>query len=66
MDQDLERRLVDLEAKIDRIWHSVEATRKMYKWSLIIGIVLFVLPLIGLLFAIPAYLKSVDISGLLQ
>lgn len=66
MDQDLEKRFAQLEQKVDRIWHSVEQTRKMYLWSLIIGIVLFVLPLIGLAFAIPAYLKSLDISSLIK
>lgn len=66
MDQDLDQRIRVLEEKIDRIYKSAEATRKMYLWSLIIGAVLFILPLIGLFFAIPQYLKSVDIQSLLQ
>lgn len=66
MDQDLQQRLTALEEKIEKVYHSAEATRKMYLWSLIIGIALFVLPLIGLFFAIPQYLKSVDIQSLLQ
>lgn len=66
MDQDLNQRLTQLEQKIDKIWHSVEATRKMYLWSLIIGAALFILPLIGLAVVIPQYLKSIDIQSLLQ
>ena len=66
MEQDLEKRLAELEKKVDRIWRSVEQTRKMYLWSLIIGAVLFVLPLIGLAFAFPTYLKSLDISSLVK
>lgn len=66
MDQDLNQRLTALEAKTEKIWHSVEQTRKMYLWSLIIGAVLFILPLIGLTVVIPQYLKSLDINSLLQ
>ena len=60
------QRLTALEQKVERIWHSVESTRKMYLWSLIIGAVLFILPLIALGFVIPQYLKAVDIQSLLQ
>lgn len=66
METDLDQRLTALEAKIDKLYSSAEATRKMYLWSLIIGVALIVLPLIGLAFVLPGYLKSVDIQGLLQ
>jgi hypothetical protein len=66
MDDEIRKRLTALEEKIERIWHSVEATRKMYLWSLIIGALLFILPLIALGFAIPQYLKSIDINSLLK
>ena len=62
---EVSKRLTALEEKTDKIWHSVETTRKMYLWSLIIGVILFILPLVGLLFVIPQYLKSIDISNLL-
>lgn len=48
----------DIEKKLDAIYVSVEKTRKYFKWTMIISIVVIVLPLIGLLFAIPAFLKS--------
>lgn len=66
IDQDLDQRLQALEEKVDKIYKSVEATRKMYLWSLIIGVALFILPLIGLAFAIPQYLKATNIQSLLQ
>jgi hypothetical protein len=53
-----EQRLAALEAKIDAIYASVEKTRTYFQWTLIISVVLFVLPLIGLLFAVPAFLSS--------
>ena len=52
------KRLADLEAKIDAIYISVEKTRKYFMWTLIISVALFVLPLIGLVFAIPAFMNN--------
>jgi len=45
------------EAKIDAIYKSTEKTRKYILWHLIINIVVIVLPLIGLIVAIPWFLK---------
>ena len=58
MEKDMDSRLVALETKIDAIYVSVEKTRKYFKWTMIVTIVLFVLPLIGLVFAIPAFMSS--------
>ena len=54
----VEERIKNLENKIDLIYISVEKTRKYFKNTMIITIVLFVLPLIGLLFALPAFLNN--------
>jgi hypothetical protein len=55
----------DIEKKLDAIFVSVEKTRKYFKWTMIITIVVIVLPLIGLVFAIPAFLKTYSgLSGL--
>jgi hypothetical protein len=51
-------KLKEQDAKIDAIWQSVEKTRKYFMWTLIITLVLFIAPLIGLVFAIPAFLNS--------
>ena len=66
MDQELEKRFTQLEAKVDRIWKSVEQTRKINLWFTIITIALFVLPLIGLLFVLPSFIKSLNVSDLIQ
>ena len=50
--------------KLDAIYKSVEKTRKYFLWTLIISVALIVLPLIGMIFAIPAFLNSIDIQGL--
>ncbi len=58
-------RLDRLEKKIDAIYVSVEKTRKYFLGTLIATAVAFVLPLIGLLFAIPTFLSTLnDINSL--
>ncbi len=47
-----------LEEKVDKIYISVEKTRKYFLWTLIISVALVVLPAIGLLFAIPTFLTN--------
>ena len=58
MDQELSQRLTALEEKVEKIFISVEKTRKYFLWTLIVSVALFVLPVIGLAFAIPAFLTN--------
>ncbi len=58
MEQDLIKKIDEQQAKIDQIYISVEKTRKYFLWTMIITIALFVLPLIGLFFAIPSFLNT--------
>jgi len=53
--------------KLDAIYRSVEQTRKIFLATVIISVVAFVLPLIGLIFVIPWFLKVIGeaYSGLL-
>lgn len=53
-----EEKMAELEAKIDAIYKSVESVRKYMKWTAIITIALFVLPLIGLFFALPSFMTN--------
>ncbi len=55
-----EQRLKLLEEKIDQIYVSVEKTRKYFLTTIIISVVLVVLPAIGLLFAIPTFLNTLN------
>lgn len=58
MEPDLNQRLALLEEKIDKVYISAEKTRKYFLWTAIATVVMFVLPAIGLLFAIPAFISS--------
>jgi len=63
MDQDVRMLLEKIEAqekKLDMIYRSAEKTRKYFLWTLIASLVLFILPLIGLLFVIPQYLQTLS------
>jgi hypothetical protein len=64
MDQELKTRLDQQDELLKEVFRSSERMRKYFLWSLILGLAFFILPMIGLLFAIPYYLKTLDISGL--
>lgn len=64
MDQELKERLDRMDLQLEEVYRSSERIRKYFFWSLILGLAFFILPLIGLLFAIPYYLKTLDISSL--
>lgn len=66
MDNDLNQRLSALEQKIERVYRSVEQMRKITLWTAIIALVLFVLPLIGLAFVIPQYIKTLNFQQYFQ
>ncbi len=61
--EDLTAQIKAQQEKIDKIYISVEKTRKYFMWTFIITIVLFVLPLIGLIFVIPQFLSTVTGAG---
>lgn len=65
MDQDLDARLKELEKKVDDMAAIMQRVWAIYKWTMIATVALIVLLLIGLAFAIPAYLKAIDLNGLL-
>lgn len=58
MDQETKNKLLEMNAKIDEIYISVEKTRKYLFWTMIVTLVVFVLPLIALMFAIPSFLGN--------
>ena len=63
MDQELAKKLTELEQKITATYASVEKIRKYFLWTLVITILAVVLPLIGLFFAIPSFLSAVAIPA---
>ena len=53
MDQELAQKLEAQDRKLDAIYASAEKTRKYFLWTLVATAVMFVLPLLGLMIAIP-------------
>lgn len=50
--------LAQLEQKVEKIYVSVEKTRKYIWWAFVITVLAVVLPIIGLFFAIPGFLET--------
>lgn len=64
MDEDTKKCLDEQSVKLDAIYQSVEKTRKYFFWTLMISITVIILPLIGLLFAIPSFLSTYSSLGM--
>ncbi|MDD2766526.1 MAG: hypothetical protein PHH40_02025 [Candidatus Moranbacteria bacterium] len=60
MDEEINQKLRMQDEKLDRIYISVEKTRKYFLWTLIGTVITFFLPLIGLMFVIPYFLSSLS------
>lgn len=58
MDTELSQKLQAQDEKLEQIYQSVEKTRKYFLWTMIATIVTFVLPLVGLVFAVPFLLNT--------
>jgi len=60
MDQELLQKLQAQDEKLELIYQSVEKTRKYFLWTFIATLVTFIVPLIGLVFAIPFLLSTLS------
>jgi uncharacterized membrane-anchored protein len=58
METETLQKIRQLEEKVDKIYISVEKTRNHFKWTMIVTLALFILPLIGLIFAVPSFISS--------
>lgn len=58
LDPELSARLDEISAKADKAFQSAEKVRKYILWTGIIAAALFILPIIGLMFAIPMFMNS--------
>jgi cell division protein FtsL len=67
MDNQIEQRLQAQEEKIDAILASVTKTEKYFKTTLWVTVIMFVLPIIGLIFIVPSFIASytTSLEGLL-
>lgn len=59
-------RLNELEKKVDAIYVSVEKTRTYFLTVLIVSVIAFVLPLIGIIFAVPTFISTMSQLDTLQ
>ncbi|MBU6415016.1 hypothetical protein KGQ34_02125 [Patescibacteria group bacterium] len=58
MDEETKSQLQKQRELLEQIFASVEKTRKYFLWTMIATIVLFVVPLIIFLFALPSFLGN--------
>ena len=58
IDPELAAKLGKIEAKADAAYRAAEATRKYLFWMSVITLALIVVPLIGLVFAIPRFIDT--------
>lgn len=65
-DSDIRQRLDLIEKKVDAIYISAEKTRKYFLTMMVGTLVAFILPLVGLLFAIPSFISLYSSLGALQ
>ena len=64
MEQDIYQKLEEQGKKLEVIEQSVKKIRSYLFWTFMASIVLFVIPLIGLVFAIPQFLNIYSSAGL--
>lgn len=58
MDEETKKRLDAQDEFLKKIYKSTEKTRKYFMWTLIITLVMFFLPLIGLFFVLPSFIST--------
>lgn len=63
MENEILKRFEEQAERIEEIYTSVEKTRKYFLWTLIISAAFVVLPLIGLMFVIPQFLSTLNVTG---
>jgi uncharacterized membrane protein YukC len=60
MEQDLLNKLDQMEKKVEETRILVQKTWRLFFWTMIGTVVMFVLPLIALVFVIPYFLKTLN------
>jgi hypothetical protein len=64
MEQEILQKIEEQGRKIDEIYRSVEKLRKYFLWTLIITVAMIIIPIIGLIIAIPQFLNLYNSAGL--
>jgi hypothetical protein len=63
MEEEILKRFKIQDKKLTEIYDSAEKTRKYLLWTLIITVAMIVLPLLGLFFAIPVFLNTLNFNN---
>ena len=63
MEQDIKQKLDELEAKLEEVRRTVVMIKKIFIWTMVITVAMFVLPLIGLAFIIPQIFSTYQELG---
>lgn len=63
MENEILKKLEEQDREIKKIFISVEKTRKYFLWTLIISVAFVVLPLVGLMFAIPKFFTAYNMAS---
>lgn len=58
MEQEIEQKFKDLDLKLNAIYDSVEKTRKYFKLTFWVTVIVVVLPIVGAVVAVPLFLKT--------
>jgi len=58
MEKDVEKRFDFQDQLLEKMYNSVEKTRKYFMWTLIISGVMFLIPLIILIFVLPGFIDG--------
>jgi hypothetical protein len=64
MEEEILKKIEAQDRKLEDIHSSIEKIRKYFFWALIITVATVALPLIGLIFIIPQFLKTLSGSNL--
>ena len=59
MDQDIRQQLEKQNKLLEKVYQSTEKTRKYFLWTIILSAVLFLVPLIILLFVLPSFIDTI-------
>ena len=56
MEEDLAKQLKEQQIMLEKIFRSAERTRRYFMWTLIVSLVVFVIPLIIMIFVLPSFI----------
>jgi|SRR3989344_7510997 len=63
-EQEILEKIDDLAEKVSAVYESAEKTRKYFKWTLILTLIFFVLPLVAILAILPSLMSGItDLYG---